>query len=154
MGIHLVNQELDAELATQRRHSTFVSIMLSLLIMSLLALSFKRVAIKIFSQQVVPITTYVSNDLVKEIVEVEKVTKVLPQKSLATPLPPSAVTAIITDTHSSFAIPLPEMDVASLDLDFGEADLNGWGNEHGSNFGESGFGASEKFGEGRVKPSV
>ena len=141
MSLHVVNPELEAQLAAQRRNSTIASIIIGILLMALLGTIFYLIAINIFTKETKAIVAYSEEALEEENVEKVKVNNSV-QKTPSAPSS-SAVQVITAQTTSDFAVPTPEVFVDTLTVEFGSSD--GFGDGFGGGFGGFGKGGGGSF---------
>jgi hypothetical protein len=136
MSLHAeLSPEAAERLHRQRRNSTISSIAIALLSVALIITILGVFLLPSLEQEVPTIVTYKAK--LDEEVQDEKKVQTRVQKK---PTPPSAsrTKVIVASTVSPTAIQVPDIDVTTPSLDFGDADLGtGWG---GSGLGNGGFG--------------
>lgn len=139
MSLHVVNPELEARLAAQRRNSTVASVVIGILLLALLAMVFYFIGVSMFGRKTEAMVVYAEEAMVEDEVEKVKINNAV-QKN---PSPPSSSSAqvITVNAQSNFAVPTPDIVVDSLSVDFGDSDGfgDGWGGG-GNGFGSGGAG--------------
>ena len=148
MSLHVVNPELEAQLAAQRRNSTIASIIVGILLMALVALAFWAIGVHIFTERAEPMVAFQEETLVEDEIEKEKITTEVqktPPSSPSSASPP----IISAATTSDFSIPSPEVATESLAVDFGDSEgfASGWGGGSGTGFGSGGGSSFSLMGE-------
>ena len=126
MSIHVLNPELDAKIASDRRKASLASIVIGVLLMTLLATIFYLIGIKIYGK-VSPVfqTRYEDSLNVDPPLDPPKVRPIIPRKPAASASSVSRVIAVTAP--SSFAVSVPDVREESLSVDFGA----------GNDFGDS-----------------
>lgn len=138
MSIHAqLTPEAQRKLEAQRRNSTISSIVIAFLIVVLIGLILGVFLLDVIVKEAPQIVTYESNVTEDNQVEQKKVQTSTDRKPSS---PSSSMAKVITaNTSSPTAVPVPDVDVSTPSLDFGDGnDLGtGWGDgmEGGGGFG-------------------
>jgi hypothetical protein len=141
MSLHAQQSpEAQAALAAQKRNSTISALIISLLTFGLVILVLMVIALTVNSKSPPEIISYAAG--VEEAEEIEKpeMTNEVERKPSA---PSSSLAKVIAaNTTSPTAMPVPDIEVTELSLDFGNGDDfgEGWGN--GEGWGSGGGGGS------------
>jgi len=131
------------QLQRQRRNSTIASLVISLLLVTIMALILSFFILKSVAKETPVIVTYQSNTPEEELAEKKKVPSNLARKPSA---PSSAIAKVIAaNAVSPVAVPVPDDVVTEPSLDFGSSDDFGKGWQDG--FGD-GAGGGGGFGSG------
>jgi hypothetical protein len=135
------NEELRAILDKQNKQAILMSIISGILLILFLALVFYWLKDFIFSNKAEPIVTYASEEVKEEEPEKEKVSNSIQKK----PEPPSSSTTpplLLAIAPSSVAIPIPDIQIDTLSVNFGEQMDFGSGFGSGSGDGDGGGGGN------------
>lgn len=138
MSLHVeLSPEAMERLRMQRRNSTISSFLVAFLFIVLVGLVLGFFLLNPMIKEPPVIVTYQSNTAEDDTLEERKVQTNMERK----PSSPSAsmTKVIVSSTVSDVAIPVPEVDVATPSLDFGDGDEfgTGWGDGNGSGGGFS-----------------
>jgi hypothetical protein len=138
MSIHAeLSPEAQARLEAQRRNSTISSMVIAVLVVVLIGLILGIFAIQVMVKETPTIVTYESSLTEETNLEERKVQTSLDRKPSS---PSSSMAKVITaNTASPVAVPVPDVDVTTPSLDFGD------GNDFGSGWGD-GDGTGGGFG--------
>jgi hypothetical protein len=138
MSIHAeLSPEAQARLEAQRRNSTISSMVIAVLVVVLIGLILGIFAIQVMVKETPTIVTYESSLNEDTNLEERKVQTSLDRKPSS---PSSSMAKVITaNTASPVAVPVPDVDVTTPSLDFGD------GNDFGSGWGD-GDGTGGGFG--------
>lgn len=141
MSIHVqLSPEALERLRIQRRNSTISSCIVSLLFVVLIGLILGFFLLNPMVKEPPVIVTYQSNVTDETSVEERKVQTSMERKPSS---PSASMTKVIVSTNvSDISIPVPEVDVTSPSLDFGDGDEfgTGWGDDAGAGGGGGGGG--------------
>lgn len=140
MSIHAIKPETVEKIRRQRRATFITSAIIGILSVVLVMLVLSMFLLLPVFMETPTIMTYESNASETEQLEVKKTPTNLQRK----PSAPSASMAkvIAATTVSTVSIPVPDVEVASPSMDFGEGEDFGEGWGDGSGFGSGGGGAS------------
>ena len=138
MSIHAeLSPEALARLHAQRRNSTISSVVIAVLVVVLIGLVLGIFAIQLMVKETPTIVTYESSLTEDTNLEERKVQTSLDRKPSS---PSSSMAKVITaNTASPVAVPVPDVDITTPSLDFGD------GNDFGSGWGD-GDGTGGGFG--------
>ncbi len=138
MSIHAdLSPEAQARLHAQRRNSTISSVIIAILVVVLIGLILGIFAIQLMVKETPTIVTYESSLTEDTNLEERKVQTSLDRKPSS---PSSSMAKVITaNTASPVAVPVPDVDITTPSLDFGD------GNDFGSGWGD-GDGTGGGFG--------
>jgi len=126
MSLHAqLSPEAQEKLNDQRRNSTISSLIITLLLMSLVVVTLLIITLALPSKDIPSIITYQANSIQEETVKTRKVT-ISSQRKPSAPSAPST-RVIATNTSSPVAIPVPEFNVETPSLEFGDGDSFGQG---------------------------
>lgn len=138
MSLHAhLSPEAEARLRAQQRNSTISSLLIAVLFLVLVGLVLGFFLLKPMIKEPPVIVTYQSNVTEDNTLEERKVQTSMDRKPSS---PSSAMTkVIVSSTVSATSIPVPEVDVSTPSLDFGDGDDfgSGWGSGAGSGGGFS-----------------
>lgn len=131
MSYHVKNPELDAKLALQRRKSTVISILIAILGCIIVALALTLILLNSLFKETLKVVTYspVEEEVIAEVPQ--EVTEKVTRKPSA---PASAMAKVIaSQSQSSVVLPVPDVDVTSPSIEFGNNDDfgDGWGSDTG-----------------------
>ena len=140
MSLHVqLSPEALENLRRQRRNSTISSILASILTIAVIALVLGIFLLPNLVQESPTIVTYESSQVEEEQIQEKKVNTQVQKKPSA---PSSSMTKVIAaNATSTVSIPVPEVDVTTPSLEFGD------GQDFGGGWGDSGdFGSGGGFG--------
>jgi hypothetical protein len=141
MSIHVqLSPEAAENLRRQQRNSTISSIVVSILIVTVIFLVMGIFLLPNISKESPTIVTYESSLVEEDQIEEKKVNTQVQKKPSA---PSSSMTKVIAaNSASPVSIPVPEVDVTTPSMDFGD------GQDFGGGWGDSGdFGSGGGFGK-------
>ena len=145
MSLHAdLTEEARVKLHSQRRNSTISSIVIAVLVVVLIALLLGIFLLPNLIKETPTIITYESN--LNEETEIQE-KKVQISKNVKPSSPSSSMAKVITaNTSSPTAVPVPDVDVITPSLDFGDGDDfgSGWGDGAGNGGGFGSIPASMK----------
>ena len=145
MSLHAdLSPEAQAALEKQRRNSTISSIVIAVLVMVLLLLILGIVALKAMIRETPTIVTYQS-DIVEENEITEK--KVSTSQDRKPSSPSSSMAKVIaSNAVSNVAVPVPDVDVVTPSMEFGDGNGfgSGWGDGNGDGGGFAGIPSTMK----------
>lgn len=135
MSLHAdLSPEARQRLHAQRRNSTISSIVIALLTVVLIGLILGVFLLPTLVRETPTIVTYESNVAEETKVDVKKVTTSMERKPSS---PSSSMAKVITaNTSAPTAIPVPDVEVSTPSMDFGDGD------DFGSGWGDSGDGGA------------
>ncbi|MFZ9937427.1 MAG: prenyltransferase/squalene oxidase repeat-containing protein [Luteolibacter sp.] len=127
MSLHAqLSPEAQARLLRQRRNSTISSIAIAILTVALIALVLGIFLLPSLTQETPTIVTYKAT-LDEEVQQEEKKTQTKIQRK-PTPAASARTKVLVANTVSPTAIQVPDVDVTTPSLDFGDMDLgSNWG---------------------------
>ncbi len=131
MSLHVqLSPEAQENLRRQQRTSTITSIVISVLVIAIIFLIMSVFLLKITVKEVPTIVTYESQNPDEENIEERKVSTRVDRKPSA---PSSSMTKVIASTATSaVSIPVPDVEVTTPSMDFGD------GNDFGGGWGSAG----------------
>jgi hypothetical protein len=141
MSIHVqLSPEALENLRRQKRNSTISSILVSVLVIAILFLVMGIFLLPNLAMESPTIVTYQSSVVEEDQIQEKKVNTQIQKKPSA---PSSAMTKVIaSNSASTVSIPVPEVDVTTPSMDFGD------GQDFGGGWGSSGdFGSGGGFGK-------
>ena len=151
MSLHAnLSPEAEARLRAQQRNSTISSMLIAILFLVLVGLVLGFFLLKPVVKEPPVIVTYTSNVNDEDTLEEKKAQTNMERKPSS---PSSSMTkVIVSSTVSATSIPVPEVDVETPSLDFGDGDDfgSGWGDGTGNG---GGFGNVPQTMKGRCSPA-
>lgn len=131
MSLHVqLSPEAQENLRRQQRTSTITSIVISVLVIAIIFLVMSVFLLKITVKEIPTIVTYEAQNPEEEVIEERKVSTRVDRKPSA---PSSSMTKVIASTATStVSIPVPDVEVTTPSMDFGD------GNDFGGGWGSAG----------------
>lgn len=141
MSIHIkISPEALANLRKQRRQSTILSIIVSILVIVVMLVIFGLLLLPVIDKESPTIVTYEASVEEEKSMEEKKVSPQIQRKPSA---PASSVTRVIASVaNTEISVPVPDVEVTTPTLDFGD------GQDFGAGWGSEGFGAGSGAGGG------
>jgi hypothetical protein len=141
MSIHAqLSPEAQAALAAQKRNSTISALIISILAFGLVILVLMVIALTVNIKSPPEIISYASGVSEEEEIDKPEMTQQVERKPSA---PSSSMAKVIASSSASpTAVPVPDIEITEVALDFGNGNDfgEGWGEGDGEGFGGGGFG--------------